>query len=296
MDIVDSQVHLGPGGASEMVAAMDALGIRSVLVDEWWGGPLGVPGYRVGSNAIRVSAPTAELAAWTFPGRFGYLLRVYPDDPEVQAVIRMARDATHARALRLAVMARPDLTAFSEGSHDPIFAEASDCGLPVFVTIPGHTALLERYARKFPDCRIIICHCGMPPSASQWQAIADWEALPDSEAYWRELAESPAGLALDKVLDAARWPNIALKWAHAPAYFGAGGYPNLALRPFLRKALDAFGAERVMWASDFTTNQTGENWAQLLFANLENPDLRPEEREWLLGKTARTWLDWSPSP
>jgi L-fuconolactonase len=292
MDIVDSQVHLGPGGAAEMVAAMDALGIASVLVDEWWHGPLDVPGVKVGDGGIRVSAPTTELAAWTHPGRFAYLLRVYARDPEHRAVIRMARDAPHARALRIALISRADLSDFAEGSYDGIFAEASDCGLPIFVTIPGHTALIERYARLFPDCRIIICHCGMPPSGGQWQGLAAMEGLPDSETYWRACAEQPAAQALEAVLASAALPNVGLKWAHAPAYFGAGGYPNAGVRPFLRRALDAFGAERVMWASDFTTNQTGETWAELLFAVKDNPELTVDEREWLLGKSARKWLDW----
>lgn len=80
--------------------------------------------------------------------------------------------------------------------------------------------------------------------------------------------------------------------AHAPTHFGAAGYPNVVAHPFLRQALDAFGAERVMWSADITHNATGETWAELLFAVIENPDLRAEEREWLLGKTARKWLDW----
>jgi hypothetical protein len=42
MDILDSQVHLGPGGAAEMVAAMNALGIASALIDEGW---MGTPGH-----------------------------------------------------------------------------------------------------------------------------------------------------------------------------------------------------------------------------------------------------------
>ena len=105
-------------------------------------------------------------------------------------------------------------------------------------------------------------------------------------------AEQPTAQAFNAVLQAARWPNVALKWAHAPAYFDAGGYPNAAARPFLRKALDAFGAERVMWASDHTTNQTGETWAELLFAVLANPELGEDERDRRLGGTAREWLDW----
>lgn len=34
LDIVDTQIHIGPGHIEETLAAMDALGIRSVMVDE----------------------------------------------------------------------------------------------------------------------------------------------------------------------------------------------------------------------------------------------------------------------
>ena len=74
--------------------------------------------------------------------------------------------------------------------------------------------------------------------------------------------------------------------------FNAAGYPNHAARPFFRKALDAFGAERVMWASDISANQTGESWAELIFAITENPGLSASEREWVMGKSARKWLSW----
>lgn len=294
MDIVDSQVHLGPGGAAEMVAAMNALGIKSVLVDEWWMGTPGDPGYRVGDGAFRPTSPTAELASWTYPGRFSYLMRVDPRDPDLKAVIRFARDATYARALRISPgMTRAEVAAFANGVYDEVFASASDCGLPIFVQIAGHTHLLERMIKKYPDSRIIICHCGMPPGAKLWPIFARMESLPDSMDYWRVVGEEPRDQAFDKVLRAGQWPQVALKWAHAPVMFDAAGYPNLAARPFLRKALDAFGAERVMWASDITANQTGESWAELIFAINENREVSASEREWVMGKTARKILNWA---
>jgi len=91
--------------------------------------------------------------------------------------------------------------------------------------------------------------------------VAQREGLPDSKTYWRELSRQPKEQAFNTVLQAARWPNVGLKWAHTPAHFDTKGYPNVATRPFPRKALDTFGAERVMWASDITSNQTGESWA-----------------------------------
>src|SRR5262249_6585405 len=72
MDIVDAQVHLGPGGASEMVAAMDAIGIKAAMIDEWWVGTPGHPGYTLANGAYRPVTPTTELAAWQYPGRFSY--------------------------------------------------------------------------------------------------------------------------------------------------------------------------------------------------------------------------------
>jgi predicted TIM-barrel fold metal-dependent hydrolase len=295
MDIVDSQVHLGPGGAAEMIAAMDALGIASVLIDEWWMGTPGHPYYGVGEGgrAVRTTSPTAELAAWTYPGRVSYLVRVDPRDPELAAVIRMARDATHARALRMSPgMSRAEMADFASGVYDQVFALAADNGLPVFLQISGHADQLDRIVRKYPDSRLIICHCGMPPGATLAPIIAQMEGLPDSDEYWRKVSEEPIDEAFAKVLRAAEHPQVALKWAHAPGMFGAAGYPNPGARPYLRKALDAFGAERVMWASDISANQTGESWAELIFAIRENPDLSAEECQAVLGGTARRWLDW----
>ncbi|RYG55717.1 MAG: amidohydrolase [Alphaproteobacteria bacterium] len=291
MDVFDSQVHLGPGGAAEMLAAMNALGIASVLVDEWWGGDVAVPGCRLPNGAIRTSAPTAELAAMTHPGRFYNLVRVYPDDPECRSVIRLTRDSPNARALRIAPgLSRLELQRLAAGEYDAIFAEAADCGIPVFVTILGHARLLERIARAYPSCQIILCHCGMPPHAMQWHGVAQWEGRTDSVDYWKSLSRQPLQTAFDSVLALGQFANVMLKWAHAPAYFAGEGYPNLATRPFLRQAVDAFGAERVMWASDFTTNQTGETWAELLFALRENTELTRDEVAWVLGASARKIL------
>lgn len=296
MDIVDSQVHLGPGGAAEMVSALNALGIKSVLIDEWWMGTAGDPGYRVGEGgkAFRTTSPTSELACWTYPGRFAYLIRLDRHDPELHNVVKLARDCTHVRALRVSPgMNRAELADFTAGRFDGVFTAAAEYGFPLFVQIAGNTDLLACSLKKFPTVKVIICHCGMPPGRLLWPIFAQMEGLPDSKDYWGKVGSEPAQQAFDKVLRIADFPNVALKWAHAPTMFDVPGYPNEALRPFLRKALNAFGAERIMWASDISANQTGESWAELLFAVRENPELSQSEKEYMLGRTARTWLDWS---
>lgn len=293
MDIVDSQVHIGPGGIAEMVAAMDALGIASVLNDEYWIGTAGDPGYRIDERVFRPTNPTAELAAWTYPGRFSYLVRVEPHDPELRSIIRQTRDATYARALRVSPgMTRAEIASFADGAYDEVFAGAADAGLPVFVQISGNTELLARYLERYPELRIIICHTGMPIGPKLVNAFAGLEGLPDSLEHWTKVASVPLDQSLDEVLRIARFPNVALKWAHAPTMFGASPFPSPDLRPWFRRTLDAFGAERVMWASDISANQSGESWAELMFWIRDNPDLSEGEKALVLGGTARTWLDW----
>ena len=74
--------------------------------------------------------------------------------------------------------------------------------------------------------------------------------------------------------------------------FGELDYPSPGLVPYLRRAIEAFGAERIMWASDFGGNQTGETWDQLLHYLLDADDVSDAEKEWLFGGTVRQVVGW----
>ena len=43
-----------------------------------------------------------------------------------------------------------------------------------------------------------------------------------------------------------------MKWSHGPLIFDAGTYPFPEACPYLARALDAYGRERMMWGSDFS--------------------------------------------
>jgi len=74
--------------------------------------------------------------------------------------------------------------------------------------------------------------------------------------------------------------------------FEVPGYPGMGLWPILRRTIDRFGPERVMWASDASVNTTGESWAELLFSVIGNISLTAQERALVLGGAARAWLNW----
>ena len=282
-DIVDAQIHMGPGGIAEVVAAMDALGIAAALVDEYWLRSFANEPHHVLAGGVqRPVAPTAELAAQLHPQRFSYLLRVDVRDPGYASVIRQLGDAPGGRALRVDPgMSADNRKAFADGGYDPIFAAAAENDLPLFAFAPDNPAAFARAAKAFPSLKLIIDHCGVF-SNSMRTSFAQLPPLDEA-----------AQLALfDEVLALAQYPNVALKWGHASGMFDKPAWPGEGLWPILRKAIDAFGANRVMWASDFSVNQRSETWADLLYGVVSDPDLTQSEREWVLGKSVRKWLDW----
>lgn len=285
MDIVDAQIHMGPGGIDEVLAQMDALGIRAVLVDEYWLRNFsGEPHHVLSGGGYRPVCPTAELAAQLHPERFSWLLRVHRLDPEHGAVIRQVRDAPAGRALRIDPGMSPgEMRQWAGGGYDHILAAAADCGLPLFVFAPDNPDAYVRAAEAFPSLRIVVDHCGI--FSNSMRASVGGGAPP--------LAEEAQLALFDNVLALADLPNVALKWGHASAMFDVPAWPGEALWPILRRAVSRFGAGRVMWASDYSVNQRGESWAELLFSVRGNPELADAEKQALLGGAVRSWLDWA---
>jgi len=289
MDIVDAQLHVSRGRIQPTLEAMDALGIRSVLIDELWGnGQFGgstylEPGYALPNGGWRVAWPTAEQASILHPDRFSYLVRIDRRDPQLVELMRVVGSSPHARAFRvLPVWTLEEAAAFAAGAYEQLFAEAECIGLPVCVFIPGFVELLPPYLERFPELTFIVDHCGMgfpniPPHRPQQEQQKACE--PDY---------------FDEVLRIAAWPNAALKWSHAQHLFRAGHYPYAPLRPILRCAIQAFGVERIMWASDKTVI-LDQRWSDMLFCLRDDPELSRDEKEWILGRSARTILRW-PAP
>lgn len=287
MDIVDAQLHVGRGKIEPTLEAMDALGIRSVLIDEFWGTrssekhPTHIdPGYALSNGAWRAACPTAEQASLLHPERFSYLLRIDRNDPELEAVMRVAGSSPHVRAFRIQpVWTLEEADAFAGGAYAPLLELAQDVGLPVCVFIPGFVELLEPYLRKYPRLTFVIDHCGM--------------GFPDIPPGRRE-SDARRSLGIDylgEVLRLAEHPNVALKWSHAQNRFGVQQFPYEPLRPILRRTIEAFGAERLLWASDKSVIR-GHSWSDLLLCLRDDPELSRDEKEWILGRSARRVLDW----
>jgi predicted TIM-barrel fold metal-dependent hydrolase len=164
------------------------------------------------------------------------------------------------------------------GEYDRLFATAEKHHVPVFILLSGYVDLLRPYALRFPNLQFIIDHIGV-----------EWPE-PDAPASVRYAR-------LDPVLAMSDFPNVALKWAHVER-LAADSYPFRDAMPHLRRLVDAFGADRVMWASDATQTKDPARphqatWAQLLHHLLDSELFSDDEKEWMLGRTVRSLLRWN---
>jgi L-fuconolactonase len=265
-DVVDAQVHLTLElDEHGLLASMDALGIRGAVIDEFWGAtdegftpcaPLPDGGYRPLS-------PYAQAAALRHPDRFRYLQRVELRDPERVAVARLLGQAPGCSALRLMLFTDEDRQAFAVGGYDEVLRQAEAEGLPLCLFgTDGPT--LRAVTGRLPGLAIVLDHCGCAWDPRLWE----------------------------DVLAAASIPTVHLKWSHAHRAFGHGDDPAATIRRQFLRALEAFGAERVLWASDITQERSGASWSDLVAFVRDNPALSRTQKEWVLAGTARSVFGW----
>lgn len=268
MDIVDAQLHLSLSpGADGIIAAMDALGIAGVVLDEVWGRnekDHATPCVEFSDGAYRPLSPGAQVAALLHPDRFSFLQRITRRDPQLAALIPILASSPGCRSLRVVIGSRQERDAFATGAYDELMGLAQTHGLPISVLSKDAGALLRDTVPRFPDLQFVIDHCGWGKTDQEWA----------------------------EVLALAGHANTCLKWSHAGRAFGQSGDPRDSIQRAFLRAIDAFGVERVLWASDATHEETAATWAELLAFVRENPALSEGDKEWVLGKTARRVFRW----
>jgi L-fuconolactonase len=285
VDIVDAQVHLNRLGSDWQhtdpdvvvdyaVVVMDALGLSAVLIDEWAGFDdqrRHLPGTVLPNGAMRGHHPFSERAVALHPERFAYVARIDPRDPELEPLMAGLRARPGALCLRIVPIPEAgEVELFERGGYDPLLAAAERHRVPIFAWFPGRSRLLVPALERFPDLQLILDHCGVSRTEGNHAA------------------------QLDQVLALARYPNLALKWCHAPTHLSRQPYPFRDVLPHLRRALEAFGPQRIMWASDHTQSKTHHSWAQALYYLLDSNELSDLEKEWILGRSVRRALRWPP--
>jgi L-fuconolactonase len=130
---------------------------------------------------------------------------------------------------------------------------------------------VKAVAQAYPELQLVVDHFGLrqPP-------------LMDADP-------EPFG-ALPQLLELSELPNVAVKFSGAPTLTNEP-YPFDDLWPHLNEVVEAFGPERLMWASDYQ-RVTNHTYAEALAFVCDTSELSESDKEWILGKTAREILRW----
>lgn len=258
--------------ADAAVAAMDAVGVRSALIQMW--------------------RHEVQVFLERYPDRFAGVPFAYMAGPNFPAGAVIAPDELVELAevpgmvgVRLVAFAGPDTApvdehgrALAEGAYDAWFAEAGRLGLAVFVNAPRLAPALHTTLRAHPDTTIVLDHLGL----QTYNAGAP--RTPQSP--------DPFG-PLDDVLALARYPNLAVKLTGAPS-LSLEPYPFADVWPAVHRLLDAFGPERLMWGSDFTRCAGLHDYREAVDFLALTDEVGDAEKEQLFSGTIRSWLDLPP--
>jgi predicted TIM-barrel fold metal-dependent hydrolase len=306
IEVIDAQVHLNqlvpdwrtaPMDAviSAGIQAMDAVGIDRVLIGEARGFDprMRQQGQELPNGAIRTDYPFSERAVALHPERFIYHVRIDFRDPELERLASEVGGRTGAYGLRIVPVPQTgEVASLEHGEFEPLFAAAERHQVPVFAWMPGRAHLLVPYIRRFPRLQFIVDHCGVGVAPVRVGELPVTMATSLTASRAERLAQ------LERVCEMAQYANVALKWCHAPGLLSEEDYPYRDLMPLLRKAIDAFGAERIMWASDYTIarDQNRNSWAECLYYLLDSDQLSLPEKHAILGGAARKVLNWPSQP
>lgn len=151
-----------------------------------------------------------------------------------------------------------------------IFKRAGELNVAVgFMCMKGldlHISEIEQLCTEFPSTVVLLDHLAFckPP-------------LNDEE-----------GLVFSKLLNLSRFPQVYVKFS-ALFRVSRTPFPYLDLSPLLSQLVSSFGANRVMWGSDFPfvvpeCGYKGAKEAVQLIAN--QIPLPSSDLEWIMGKTA----------
>ncbi len=260
----------------------------------------------VGVDAV-VLHPTdesgwAEHLAGEFPGRFssvpvlhaGKPWAIQPDAPDIEERLAAAFDRPGVVGIRFIACANfypEEHERLLAGGFDRAFAACERQGIPVFLMATSHAEAVGPVARAFPELQLILDHIGLPQPPMERPDEPRWKRLPD-------------------VVALAEYPNVAIKLCGAPA-LAAEPYPFAGAWPYVHQLLEAFGPERLAWASDIgrfrgrigsdirvpgSEQYLGKhNYRESLGFILHTDELSADEKRQILGATARSLLAW-PAP
>jgi L-fuconolactonase len=210
-------------------------------------------------------------AARSHPQTFASVPRLTPHTPDLLERMSAWRDQPGVVGGRVVLLGAQSVREFRAGAYEPLLTAAERHDLPICVFCPHLLAEVGAIARKYGDLTLIVDHLGLPQPPLM---------VPDPEPFQ----------ALPKLLALAEYPNVSVKLSGAPT-LSSEPFPFADVWPALLRLMDAFGPDRLLWASDYARVRD-HTYAEALGFVLYSDELSPDDKTAILGRTARRLLRW----
>ena len=210
------QTHLPDAlPAERMLGMMDESGIDRAIIS-----PAGVAPNR--------SPATAQAAAAKYPKRFRVMAWFVPTLPDQWKLLPRWLEQPGVNSLRLSMNEAEHQKMFDEGKFEPVWKACIDQDMAVAIWTRSGPALMEPVLKKYPELKFIVDHFAWAvPGEARESKMKAMESL-------------------------ARFKNVHVKVSSLPLVSGSAPPEYEDLHPLIKRVHAAYGAERLMWASDQT--------------------------------------------
>ncbi|HKV53869.1 MAG TPA: amidohydrolase family protein [Candidatus Binataceae bacterium] len=201
-------------------------------------------------------------AAALRPDRFVSVCILDPARPDAPDQLSYWVEQRGVRGLRLFPAAERDPAWLDDPASFPLWERAGALNIPVCVCLRWRQlARLRTAIERHPRVHVALDHLGLPP-----------------------LEEGPPYGAAAPLFELVKLPNVYLKFSSVNLYAAARGASTP--REFFRRLLEAFGARRMMWGSNFPNTNDRSLKDQLALAREALAFASEEDRRWLFSETA----------
>lgn len=213
-----------------------------------------------------------------YPKRFAGVAVVAPDSSDPVGDLRRRVETIGIQGLRVFSIGDPEAHPESQPMF-PLLAAMAELGVKLwFYAEVAQVALLDRMLDMLPDLVVVMNHLGFCPSI--------WDEMRVDEHRRPRFDVTLPPASLETVATLARHPNVYVHMSGQYA-FTHNSYPYADLKPVVERVYAAFGAGRMMWASDYPWIAPEPGYAETLaLVDHHLPAITADERLAIRGGTA----------
>jgi len=272
MLIVDSQIHIWKNGkmspnhrqipsypAEDALAEMAQAGVDCAMIH---------PPSALGEAANEL----AVEAVRKYPDKFCILGHFDLESPDRESIVARWRERPGMLGFRFTFNLPEQKSWWTDGTLDWFWPACEKQKLVVGLLATGpNIKVLGKIAERHPGMRFNIDQIGRGGGRSNKK---------DDELY----------ADLDEMLALAKLPNVGVKLSGAPST-SSHPYPYKNIHDYLKRIIDAFGADRCFWGTDITRMPCSYRQCVTMFTE-EMPWLKGRDLERVMGGAVIDWLGW----